>query len=82
MITIIVTNILKNSLEDCRMDYAIHRNKFVEAVSDDESIAVSLSSEPPFDAYPSYPTGGGVELARLPNRLLRSRSARSRCWAT
>ena len=40
-------------------------NKFVEAVSDDKSIVVSLSSKPPLDAYPSYPTRGAAELARL-----------------
>ena len=36
-----------------------------EAVSDDESIAVSLSSKPPRKAFPSYPTSGAAELARL-----------------
>ena len=56
---------LEELLNDCRIDSAVHRHMYVEAVSDDESIAVNLSSESPREAFPTISTSGGAELARL-----------------
>ena len=55
----------EESLKDCTIDSSTHRHMYDEAVSDDESIAASLSSEPPCEAFPSHPTSGAAGLARL-----------------